>query len=357
MFSVLCAQVTRLELKLPICLFLICSLVFYLLSGNVIVPTIHATNSINMTHATNSINMTETSILAYHSFACLLAQVNMTIVLVAHDKFYMAFEDYIDDIRAVLPATVQLYRDIREIKLNANTAYGFVQQIPKDLYRDLHKAGYVWVINTEQLSFPNGRNLDIVNTALNKGFDVWDYSNQNILYTKHSNHIYVPPFGTALRMLYFSTPKIYDVVFVGHLSRVREKLLLRLRAQGLKVEIVRGRKEERDARLAQGKVLINPHFGPTYKIFEQLRCDRWIFAGMIVTSETSFSQELFDLRTLTTFASYDNMPAVIVTQVAAFNLSERILLFNTLDEMAKKRFDLVTRVIDNMLASWKQKFH
>ena len=65
--------------------------------------------------------------------------------------------------------------------------------------------------------------------------------------------------------------------------------------------------------MASAKILLNLHFNEDYHIFEHLRCDRWVLAGMIVMTEPSQSDSLLDLKDLLVIESYTKIPNLITT--------------------------------------------
>lgn len=83
---------------------------------------------------------------------------------------------------------------------------------------------------------------------------------------------------------------IYDIAFCGSDS-LRRNTLLRKLARKYKVQRIRGFGDERDKEIAKAKILLNVHFNDTFKIFESIRCDRWIMAGMHVISEVSLKED------------------------------------------------------------------
>ena len=83
-------------------------------------------------------------------------------------------------------------------------------------------------------------------------------------------------------------------------------MIQRLRQAGLQIDIIHGLIKERDLRLFQYKILLNIHFDSTYKVFEEIRCNRCIFHKMLVISETSIYEEYNPLLKHMIVTPYDN---------------------------------------------------
>ena len=65
--------------------------------------------------------------------------------------------------------------------------------------------------------------------------------------------------------------------------------------------------DERDRLIAQGKVLLNIHCKKSFLIYESLRCDRWLFAGMPVVSENVPLADEIDVTPLMFLCEYDQL--------------------------------------------------
>jgi hypothetical protein len=59
--------------------------------------------------------------------------------------------------------------------------------------------------------------------------------------------------------------------------------------------------------LSSAKILLNVHSHESYNVYEDIRCDRWTFAGMMVVSEDSYKNESLDISELVTFVKYDKL--------------------------------------------------
>jgi hypothetical protein len=124
-----------------------------------------------------------------------------------------------------------------------------------------------------------------------------------------------------LTTLVEQTPKRYQVCFCStNKSKKRLTLYSQLEQRGLRVVDVSGWKEDRDCQIAEAQVLVNVHFDHDYQIFEHMRCDRWILAGLLVISETSLSDSLLDCRDLLITDTYDHLADTIVQVVANYDV-------------------------------------
>jgi len=99
---------------------------------------------------------------------------------------------------------------------------------------------------------------------------------------------------------YMKVEPICDVAVIGS-SGHRQAIMADLRKRGMKVIHVQGFSWKRDARVPQAKILLNLHISPDAQVFEHIRCDRWIFAGMPVVSEECLHTNLLDVKPLVTF--------------------------------------------------------
>jgi len=169
------------------------------------------------------------------------------------------------------------------------------------------------VINTEQLS-DSGRKkffLDMLNRierSLGYRIDIYDYSYVNAVILQRAI-IYRPyilnPTENELLKTLLTGPKRYDIAFVGAFSPRRIKVLDSIRRLGFNIwqsESTYGR--TRDIEIASCKLLLNIHWSESYQIFESIRCNRWLFAGLPVITEQSLDKPEHPLLTI---ASYEDL--------------------------------------------------
>jgi len=157
----------------------------------------------------------------------------------------------------------------------------------------------VILYNVEQLTRADEL-LKLLKTAVNPFVkEVWDYSAENckILASKGIVARHVPlvsPAAYVQQIKDLRKDVLYDIGFCGFTqSRAdrRQAILNKMRDAGLSVHFVNKFGLERDKELAKCRVILNIHFAEDYKIFEQVRCDVWLRAGVPVISETSLDDD------------------------------------------------------------------
>jgi hypothetical protein len=158
----------------------------------------------------------------------------------------------------------------------------------------------VIMYNVEQLTRVYELN-NILKEAANPSVkEVWDYSAENckILAAKGIIARHVPlvsPAAYVQQIKDLRKDVIYDVGFCGYVRTDavcrRQVILNKLRDAGISVHFVNKFGLERDTELAKCHVMLNIHFAEDYKIFEQVRCDVWLRAGIPVISETSLDDD------------------------------------------------------------------
>jgi hypothetical protein len=170
------------------------------------------------------------------------------------------------------------------------------------------------ILNTEQLVYQSHKEslFNSLNQLQNKcGYQikVYDYSKTNcdILHAmgfipEYHEYVSTKEENTFLTSLH-TLDKEYDVGFCGGMIERRERILQELKNRGMKVLIVDNWGKERDIELAKCKYIVNIHYFDEYKIFEALRCNRWIQAGFNIISEESM--DIYENDNLFV-CSYDN---------------------------------------------------
>jgi len=206
------------------------------------------------------------------------------IFIVEHDK-YRYFKEYLESINAKVrffPCNVK--KDEKII---------MVQKILDVNYKN---ASFIGILNTEQLSKKEW--LDNFNSIDKEIFKLFDYSKCNIKYIedkygfsyKHLPYKYNKKEINLLKKLLLNTVKTYDLAFIGESIEKRGDYIRFFTNKGIKINVINKWGEERDKEVAKCKVLLNIHFREDYQIFEELRCVRWLMAGMVVISEESLNQ-------------------------------------------------------------------
>jgi mannosyltransferase OCH1-like enzyme len=168
----------------------------------------------------------------------------------------------------------------------------------------------VW--NTEQMSrdtvleqfCAQWRALDDHMKASSLAVDtcIWDYSHYNARMiqkqlTGLDVRVEVQPTASTddvnrLKQLRKQTAPQYDYVCLGSGSPHRDAVVAAIRAKGRTVNCVQNlRGDNRDKAVARGRVLLNIHYNDTYRVFESIRCARWLAAGMPVESEACVNDD------------------------------------------------------------------
>jgi tetratricopeptide (TPR) repeat protein len=158
----------------------------------------------------------------------------------------------------------------------------------------------VW--NTEQVTRPDvvegfkaqWERLGAGKPTRVKHVEVWDYSAFSAQTLGAALGIRVRVCSSAsdadvatLRKLRADTPQTFDYACVGTPSPHRTEIVDAMRANGHSVLMLPpgSRGLARDREIAKAKCLLNIHFNEHYRVFESVRCCRWLAAGMAVLTE------------------------------------------------------------------------
>ena len=222
------------------------------------------------------------------------------------EKFaYPFFEDYIKTFIKQLDLKLIIVEDINSVDFGDGIHF-FMSKFPSTAFHQLK--GRAVYINMEQLT--RGFFLVYSQTLKRYGIKVIDYNEENQKLTG----------GLILRYQYSEeeisrlspVEKLYDVAFVGSSSNRRNYILDQLRIAGISVHDVKGWGYDRDREILKAKILVNIHYDNEYNIYETLRCDRFIFASMLVITEDSLFEELLDIRKLFISAKYNVLVPKVV---------------------------------------------
>jgi hypothetical protein len=232
-------------------------------------------------------------------------------VFIIENTNYKILEDYLISINNILKLNFIRYNTGDIIKLPEDTKFIIiVYQIPNIDFSLLKTKIHAFFLNSEQLSRVGLTALisNLINNFYNNNRNILvdkptllDFSEGNIQYVHNDplcnfNTIHLPylPYEKEIQYIHElikNTPKLYDIAFIGSSSIKRLRLLDALRISGFSVYRVEEKwGEERDRELAKCRMLINVHCDNDYKMFECIRCDRWLFGGMKVVSETSIEK-------------------------------------------------------------------
>jgi len=205
-------------------------------------------------------------------------------VILCHSLDYRYLKEYIETFPTV--NSVNIY-DFNSPILHENVYYLCIRRVP---YSILPENCIIGFINTEQLSVPCKMAEYRLNVS--KVTDFYDYSLENIRILKcpSKSIIHVPYIEnteeTCKLKEYINVPKEFDVCILGTWSYYRQNYVDILKANGFLVDFITSEfGDERDIRVGKSKILLNIHYDTMFTVYENIRCERWRFAGMPVITE------------------------------------------------------------------------
>lgn len=257
--------------------------------------------------------------------------------IIVSKRTHHAFEDYID---SIIPFVKQYRNNIFNIQIiyylvendiplpnSRDDIYLFISCIAPKFYKMTIDKKYhnIYVFNTEQLTRTDYATT--IKQYITNGLPICDYDQYQteIIRDTCDQVCYLPYQITKyetlqLNTLILQTEKLYDVAFCST-NKSKKRLLIynQLINSGIKVIDVYGWKNNRDQKIAQAKILVNIHFDNDYRIFEHLRCDRWILSGMLVVTEQSDSDDMLDCRDLIVISTFDTIVDKIIDVVKNYD--------------------------------------
>ena len=204
-------------------------------------------------------------------------------VMLCVDSEYVYFEEYIRSVFPKIP--LYLYNNQTPAFHNKIT-FWCIRRVPYNL---IPEGSTIKFVNTEQLSIP--KVLREITSFVREGVEVYDYSLDNIRIFgkgKYLPYVEIPEETEKLRE-FLKQPKEYDFAVIGTPSEHRKTLIKNLTDKGYTVNYIHGWNDVRDKEIGKCRNLLNLHFGPEYKVYESIRCERWRFAGMPIYSEQCIS--------------------------------------------------------------------
>lgn len=169
------------------------------------------------------------------------------------------------------------------------------------IHSRMKKKYHIWYFQWEPMSVPYHQKrfyhlMDRIPLDILHHVTVFDYSRWNCQIHRSrkpplriSSIYYVPyPIMENHLVNWASTNFKYDLVFCGTLTPYRQKVLRAIRTAlpSLCLHVVHhtyGTKRDED--ISASRFLLNLHGGPSFTVFEHLRCDPWLFQGMPIISE------------------------------------------------------------------------
>ena len=237
-------------------------------------------------------------------------QLDITQYIVVTNEFMFQFvEEYLDSVKSTVNMGYYLTHFPEQVQYidSPYVKYVFIQTINENL---LTKPFSKILINTEQLTRTDW--LLKMKHYLNLGVQLLDYSPENIKLlgspeVKYLPYLYNDSEVNKLKKFYSETPKKYDFAFCGPVSEKRKFIIENLILNGATVKLVSGFGDARDKDIAECKVLLNIHYANDYNVYESLRCDRWVFAGMPIVSESSVDSSNLDISKVVNFYPYEGL--------------------------------------------------
>lgn len=155
--------------------------------------------------------------------------------------------------------------------------------------------------------------------------------------TRFTLHCFYPTTNLSSSLL-ASNPKPFDSIFVGDAKSQHRKTTLACLPNTTIVQTMYG--IGKDKLLNQHKILINLHFGPSYAIFEELRCIPALLNKIIVVSEISILDTAHPIYPFIVFVPIEEIPAKVADILANYDTYYNQLFsnreFNELEQHIKE---------------------
>jgi len=227
-------------------------------------------------------------------------------------------------------------------------------------------------LNTEQLTIERIKKVlinDFKNEEIKKLFLLdYSYSNYEILNSLSQYKanflkvkLYYLPYQydseeiNTLRNLYETTPKIYQVGVISVKNTRRKNICLCLKKGKIKVNVINLFGEERDKELAKCQILLNIHHSDDYKIFEEIRCMRWWFAGMPIISESSYNMNHLDIFPYITWVPYNMLIRIVMSIVNNSHFINKCKpKKEIIDMIANNRREIAINTINNLVKDYNE---
>lgn len=227
------------------------------------------------------------------------------------------------------------------------------------LSTEIVQSGRMIYLNVEMLS--EIKRMEQVISLIKSGIRVADYSLSNLTFLKvyieenkiHANAstIYLPyqyNLRDQVQIENIDGVYTYDVGIINALPKQdasvnsaltyrRTRLWDKLQATGWKCINILGWGAARDELLKRCKVIINVHHFECFNIFEQIRCDRLIFAKKIIVSDKSMFIENYDLLGNVLWEDYDNIIPRTKEVLANFDMYNNVMKSLSMDAVIVNR--------------------
>lgn len=249
--------------------------------------------------------------------------------------------------------TVSISCDTQEYSINI--IYMFLQSVPNNFPK---KANNIILINTEQCT--RNEYKIMLQNMLDNNMTIFDYSIENIkLLNNNENMLYFPyqynhqEINILKNNINIATEKLFDVACIGCPSQRRESVCKKLAQKGVRILYNNNLwGEMRDKVIASCKILLNIHYNENYNVYEHIRCDRWVFSGMLVVSENSLDNSMIDMSNIVYFEKYENLVDLVMEILGNYNVwveKYKAKYDLALDEIIKNReieFEKISGIIN-----------
>jgi hypothetical protein len=238
------------------------------------------------------------------------------------------------------------------------------------LSTEIVRSGRMIYLNVEMLS--EIKRMEQVISLIKSGIRVADYSLSNMTFLKvyieenkiHANAstIYLPyqyNLRDQVQIENIDGVYTYDVGIINALPKQdasvnsaltyrRTRLWDKLQATGWKCINILGWGAARDELLKRCKVIINVHHFECFNIFEQIRCDRLIFAKKIIVSDKSMFIENYDLLGNVLWEDYDNIIPRTKEVLGNFDMYNNIMKSLSMDAVIANRHRQLLEACDQL---------
>ena len=224
---------------------------------------------------------------------------------------------------------------------------------------EMIQSSRIFFLNVEMVS--EIKRMDQVLSILSAGIPVLDYSLSNLAFLKKymeekkiqsKTSVKYLPYQYNLRdqiqLENIDGVYTYDVGIINALPKQdasvnsaltyrRTRLWEQLQATGWNCINILGWGAERDELLKRCKVIINVHHFECFNIFEQIRCDRLVFAKKLVVSDKSMFIENYDLLGNVLWEDYDNIIPRTKEVLENFDMYNNIMKSLSMDAVIANR--------------------
>ncbi len=269
-------------------------------------------------------------------------------------------EDYIYSLNII--SEVIHIRQLTIDRLNTTTDIFILTQMWLDLNSlstEIVRSGRMIYLNVEMLS--EIKRMDQVVSLIKSGIKIADYSLSNLTFLKlymeenkipsNASTIYLPyqySLRDQIQLENIDGVYTYDVGIINALPKKdasvnsaltyrRTRLWEQLQATGWKCINILGWGAARDDLLKRCKVIINVHHFECFNIFEQIRCDRLVFAKKLVVSDKSVFTENYDLSGNVLWEDYDNIIPRTKSVLENFDMYNNIMKSLSMDAVIENR--------------------